>query len=227
VRTDLPASTVTLVFTDIEGSTKLLHDLGAEAYSDALAEHRRLLREAFGRHGGVEIDTQGDAFFYAFPDPREAVTAAEEGREALRPGAIHVRVGVHTDTPHLGPEGYVGQDVHLGARIGAAGHGGQVLLSEATSAAAGLADDVLHDLGEHRLKDFGQPVRILQLGEAFGRHGGVEIDTQGDAFFYAFPDPREAVPSASRLSRRSRTRTCRGRRARSWGGSGRPRRSSG
>jgi predicted ATPase/class 3 adenylate cyclase len=164
VRSDLPSGTVTLLFTDIEGSTKLLHELGAEAYADALAEHRRLLRGAFGRHGGIEIDTQGDAFFYAFADAREAVTAAEEGREALRPGAIHVRVGIHTGEPHVGPEGYVGQDVHLGARIGAAGHGGQVLLSEPTRAAAGLDEDALLDLGEHRLKDFDQAIRILQLG---------------------------------------------------------------
>jgi predicted ATPase/class 3 adenylate cyclase len=164
VRTDLPTGTVTLVFTDIEGSTKLLHELRAAAYADALTEHRRLLREAYGRHGGVEVDTQGDAFFYAFPDVGEAVAAAEEGREALRPGPIHVRVGIHTGEPHLGPEGYVGQDVHLGARIGAAGYGGQVLVSDTTRAAADLADDVFHDLGEHRLKDFDQPVRILQLG---------------------------------------------------------------
>jgi predicted ATPase/class 3 adenylate cyclase len=161
---DLPSGTVTLVFTDIEGSTRLLHELGQEAYAEALAEHRRLLRDAYGRHGGVEVDTQGDAFFYAFPDAREAVAAAEEGREALRPGAIHVRVGIHTGEPHLGPEGYVGHDVHLGARIGAAGHGGQVLISETTREAAGLADDALHDLGEHRLKDFERPVPILQLG---------------------------------------------------------------
>jgi predicted ATPase/class 3 adenylate cyclase len=164
VRTDLPAGTVTLLFTDIEGSTKLLHELGPEGYANALAEHRRLLREAFGRHGGVEIDTQGDAFFFAFEDAREAVTAAEEGREALRLGAIHVRVGIHTGEPHLGPEGYVGHDVHLGARIGAAGHGGQVLLSEATRAAAALAEDALLDLGEHRLKDFERPIPIHQLG---------------------------------------------------------------
>jgi predicted ATPase/class 3 adenylate cyclase len=164
VRADLPAGTVTLVFTDIEGSTKLLHELGAESYADALAEHRRLLREAFARHGGVEVDTQGDAFFYAFADAREATVAAEEGREALRPGPIHVRVGLHTGTPHLGPEGYVGHDVHLGARIGAAGHGGQVLLSEETRRSAGLEDDAFLNLGEHRLKDLERPVLIFQLG---------------------------------------------------------------
>jgi predicted ATPase/class 3 adenylate cyclase len=164
VRADLPSGIVTLVFTDIEGSTKLLHELGAESYADALAEHRRLLRDAFSRHGGVEVDTQGDAFFYAFADAREAVAAAEEGRESLRPGPIHVRVGIHTGAPHLGPEGYVGHDVHLGARIGAAGHGGQVLLSGETCRSAGLDEDRLLDLGEHRLKDFARAVRILQLG---------------------------------------------------------------
>jgi predicted ATPase/class 3 adenylate cyclase len=164
VRTDLPAGTVTLVFTDIEGSTRLLHELGSEAYTDALTEHRRSLREAFDRHGGIEVDTQGDAFFCAFPDAREAVAAAGEGREALRAGRIQVRVGIHTGTPHLGPEGYVGHDVHLGARVGSAGHGGQVLLSEATRAAAGLEYDALQDLGEHRLKDFDRPISIYQLG---------------------------------------------------------------
>ncbi|HZB02323.1 MAG TPA: tetratricopeptide repeat protein [Actinomycetota bacterium] len=164
MRDDLPTGTVTLVFTDIEGSTRLLHELGPEAYAEALAEHRRLLREVYRRHGGVEVDTQGDAFFYAFPDAREAVAAADEGREALRPGPIHVRVGMHTGTPHLGPEGYVGHDVHLGARIGAAGHGGQVLVSQAVRAAAALAEEALLDLGEHRLKDFDRPVPIFQLG---------------------------------------------------------------
>jgi predicted ATPase/class 3 adenylate cyclase len=161
--TGLPTGTVTLVFTDIEGSTKLLHELGAERFADALAEHRRLLRDAYGRHGGIEVDTQGDAFFFAFPDAREALAAAGEGREALRPGRIHVRVGVHTGSPHLGSEGYVGEDVHLGARVGAAGHGGQVLLTDATRLAAGLEDGLL-DLGEHRLKDFERPVVLFQLG---------------------------------------------------------------
>jgi predicted ATPase/class 3 adenylate cyclase len=163
MRNDLPVGTVTLVFTDIEGSTKLLHKLGAEAYAEALAEHRRRLRDAFVRHGGVEIDTQGDAFFFAFPDAREAIVAADEGREALQPGPIHVRVGIHTGMPHVGPEGYVGEDVHLGARIGAAGHGGQVLLSEATRISADLEEGLV-DLGEHRLKDFERPIPISQLG---------------------------------------------------------------
>jgi len=161
VRRDLPSGTVTFLFTDIEGSTQLLHQLGAEAYAQALGEHRRVLREAFARHGGVEVDTQGDAFFYAFPTASGAVEAAREGRAALLSGPIRVRIGIHTGTPHLTAEGYIGPEVHKGARIAAAAHGGQVLLSKATR-------ELVHvdatDLGEHRLKDFGEPVWIFQLG---------------------------------------------------------------
>jgi len=152
---------VTFLFTDIAGSTRLLHQLGPEGYAEALAEHRRLLRTAFARHGGVEVDTQGDAFFVAFPSADGAVSAAEDLQRALASGPIEVRVGVHTGTPHLTDEGYVGEDVHKGARIGAAGHGGQVLLSRETRA---LVDVEMTDLGEHRLKDFAEPVWIFQLG---------------------------------------------------------------
>src|SRR5918995_769547 len=162
VRTDLPAGIVTFLFTDIEGSTKLLHGLGPDDYAQVLAEHRRILREAFRAHGGVEVDTQGDAFFYAFPSATGALDAAREGQEALVSGPIRVRIGMHTGTPHLTDEGYVGQDVHKGARIGASGHGGQVLLSKETRELAAV--DV-KDLGEHRLKDFDEPVWIFQLGE--------------------------------------------------------------
>jgi predicted ATPase/class 3 adenylate cyclase len=161
-RHDLPSGTVTFLFTDIEGSTKLLHKLGAEPYAEALAEHRHILREAFDRHGGVEVDTQGDAFFYAFPTAPGALEAVREGQDALASGPIHVRVGIHTGTPHLTDEGYVGEDVHKGARIGAAGHGGQVLISQETRA---LIDVEVTDLGEHRLKDFDAPVSIFQLGK--------------------------------------------------------------
>jgi hypothetical protein len=161
VRRELPSGIVTLLLTDIEGSTRLLNELGAEAYDEALAEHRRMLREAFGRRGGVEVDTQGDAFFYAFPSAPEALAAAGEGQEALSVGPIHVRMGLHTGSPQVGREGYVGEDVHLAARIAAAGHGGQVLVSQATRT---LVDCQLADLGEHRLKDFSQPVWIFQLG---------------------------------------------------------------
>ena len=162
MRSDLPAGTVTFLFTDIEGSTRLLHQLGAGAYADALAEHRRILREAFSAHGGVEVDTQGDAFFVAFPTAPGALRAAVAAAEGLAPGPIQVRMAIHTGTPHLGPEGYVGVDVHRGARIGASGHGGQVLVSAATAALIG--SDGLRDLGPHRLKDLSAPEHIYQLG---------------------------------------------------------------
>src|SRR5881409_1687204 len=161
VRPDLPSGTVTFLFTDVEGSTRLLHELGAEGYSAALLEHRQILRETFARHGGVEVDTQGDAFFVAFPTGPEAVDAAREAQEALRPGPIDVRMGIHTGSPHLSEEGYVGQDVHKGARIAAVGHGDQVLLSKETR---DLTDVDATDLGEHRLKDFAEAVSIFQLG---------------------------------------------------------------
>ncbi|MGH2747396.1 MAG: ATP-binding protein, partial [Actinomycetota bacterium] len=159
---DLPTGRVTLLFTDVEGSTKLLHDLGPDEYAAALAEHRRALREAFTRHGGVEVDSQGDAFFFAFPDTVGAVEAARDGQEALAPGPVRVRIGIHTGTPHVTDEGYIGPDVHKGARIAASGHGGQVLLSKETR---DLCNTDAIDLGEHRLKDFDEPVWIFQLGD--------------------------------------------------------------
>jgi len=163
VKRDLPSGTVTFLFTDVEGSTKLLHDLGAEAYADALADHRRILRQAFTTHGGIEVDTQGDAFFVAFPTAPGALAAAEQARDALASGPIRVRIGIHTGTPPLTDEGYVGADVHRAARIAAAGHGGQVLVSAATASLVG--GDGLRDLGEHRLKDLSAPERIFQLGD--------------------------------------------------------------
>jgi predicted ATPase/class 3 adenylate cyclase len=161
VRGDLPSGTVTFLFTDVEGSTRLLHELGAEGYAEALAEHRRLIREACARHGGVEVDTQGDAFFLAFPTAPGALTAAGEMTEALSPGPIQVRVGLHTGTPVLTQEGYVGGDVHRAARIAASGHGGQVLVSAST---AQLVELDLIDLGDHRFKDLSAPERVFQLG---------------------------------------------------------------
>src|SRR3954463_16280357 len=158
----LPSATVTFVFTDVEGSTRLLHELGAERYAEALGEHRRVLRASFAAEGGVEVDTQGDAFFYAFADARAAAAAASAANTALEPGPIRIRMGLHTGEALLTGEGYVGEDVHLGARIAAAGHGGQVLVSAATRT---LLDGGVTDLGEHRLKDFAEPVAIFQLGE--------------------------------------------------------------
>ena len=157
---ELPRGTVTFLFTDIEGSTRLLHDLGAETYGSRLAAHRRVLREAFERHGGVEVDTQGDAFLVAFPTARGALEAAQEAQAVLE---LPVRMGVHTGTPLLTDEGYVGTDVHRAARIAAAGHGRQVLVSVVTAA---LVDrEGLSDLGEHRFKDLGAAERIYQLGD--------------------------------------------------------------
>jgi predicted ATPase len=157
----LPSGTVTFLFTDIEGSTKLLHQLGPEEYAQALLEHRQILRDAIARHGGVEVDTQGDAFFVAFPTAPGAVEAAREAQETLAAGPIRVRMGLHTGEPHLIDEGYVGEVVHIGARIASAGHGGQVLLSKETR---DLIDASVTDLGEHRLKDFAGAVPIFQLG---------------------------------------------------------------
>ncbi|HEY7690943.1 MAG TPA: tetratricopeptide repeat protein [Gaiellaceae bacterium] len=158
---ELPSGTVTLLFTDIEGSTRLLHELGG-GYAEALVEHRRVLREAFAAHGGVEVDTQGDAFFVAFADAPSAAAAAADAQEALASGPVRVRMGLHTGSPGRIEEGYVGEDVHLGARIAAAGHGGQIVL---TSATADAVDLPLADLGEHRVKDFAEPVWLFQLGD--------------------------------------------------------------
>jgi WD40 repeat protein/class 3 adenylate cyclase/energy-coupling factor transporter ATP-binding protein EcfA2 len=167
----LPAGRVTFLFTDIEGSTRLLHALG-DRYAEALTDHRRLLRAAFARHGGVEVDTQGDSFFVAFSEPGEALAAAEEGQRALAtyawPGdtTVRVRMGVHTGEPLVADGHYVGLDVHRGARIAAAAHGGQVIVSERTSELVSgrrAPAEPLRDLGMHRLKDLPEPERLFQL----------------------------------------------------------------
>jgi predicted ATPase len=154
---------VTLLFTDIEGSTRLLHELGPARYADALAAHRQIVREAAAARDGVEVDTQGDAFFIAFPTPQGAAEAARAAREGLEAGAIRVRMGLHTGTPTLTAEGYVGEDVHRGARIAALAHGDQILVSPTTAAL--LDEQPLRDLGRHRLKDFDGAVRLYQLGD--------------------------------------------------------------
>src|SRR6185437_12270162 len=132
-------------------STRLLHELG-ERYADVLAEHRRVLRDAFSRNGGVEVDTQGDAFFVAFARAGDALAAAADAQAGLDGGPVSVRIGVHTGEPVVTEEGYVGVDVHRAARIMGAGHGGQVLVSE-TTARLLESSESLRDLGEHRLKD--------------------------------------------------------------------------
>ncbi|HSC90667.1 MAG TPA: adenylate/guanylate cyclase domain-containing protein [Gaiellaceae bacterium] len=167
MRADLPSGTVTFLVTDVEGSTKLLHELGAERYAHALAEHRRVVRNVYGAHEGVEVDTQGDAFFVAFPTASAALATAAEITRQLETRPLRVRIGVHTGTPLVTGEGYVGEDVHLAARISAAGHGGQVLVSAATAALAppGPAVSSLVALGEHRLKDIDGTVPLFQLGD--------------------------------------------------------------
>jgi predicted ATPase/class 3 adenylate cyclase len=163
---DQPTGTITLLFTDIEGSTRLLERLGRERYAHALELHRRLLREAFARHGGYEVDTEGDAFFVAFGTAQDAVAAAAEGQLALagaawpEESAIRVRMGIHTGEPLAVPPKYVGLDVHRAARVMSAAHGGQVLLTQSTR---DLVDVGLRDLGEHRLKDLSQRQRLYQL----------------------------------------------------------------
>ena len=158
----LPGGTVTFVFTDIEGSTQLLQELGDESYGRVSGDHRRLVRETFGARGGTEIDTQGDAFFFSFPRARDAVAAAVDAQRALDAHEwpdgkeVRVRMGVHTGEPHVGEEGYLGLDVVRAARISAAGHGGQILISETTRALLGnqLPEGVaVHDLGQQHLKD--------------------------------------------------------------------------
>jgi predicted ATPase len=157
-----PTGVVTLLFTDIEGSTDLLSELGPERYRAELAEHRRVVREACARHGGYEVDYAGDAFFVSFGEAGQAVAAAREAQRALAGGPIRVRMGLHTGSPLLDPPKYVGMDVHLAARIMSAGHGGQVLLSKATRDYVETSE--WRDLGDHRLKDFDDPVWIFQLG---------------------------------------------------------------
>lgn len=172
MRTDLPSGTVTLLLTDIQGSTRLLQRLGADGYAAALGTHRDLLRTAFARHDGAEVDTQGDAFFVAFPTALGAVCAAIDCQRALAShpwpadAPMAVRMGLHTGEPTRTDEGYVGIAVNTAARIASAGHGGQILMSAATAA---LVRDELEregitqrDLGMHRLKDLEGTHQIYQ-----------------------------------------------------------------
>ena len=167
----LPSGTVTFVFSDIEGSTALLKRLG-EGYADLIGEHRRIVRETFGGQGGVEIDMQGDSFFFAFARARDAVTAAVDVQRAHAAHewaggeTVRVRMGLHTGEPAVGAEGYLGIDVIRAARLASTGRGGSVLLSETTRALLGssLPDGVsVHALGERRLKDIDEPERIYEL----------------------------------------------------------------
>jgi predicted ATPase/class 3 adenylate cyclase len=162
---DLPAGTVTLLFTDIEGSTQLLERVGATSYAALLRDHNRAIRSAIQGQRGVEVDTAGDGFFVVFPTAGAAVTAAAAAQHELA-GKLRVRMGLHSGAILVTDEGYAGAAVHRAARIAAAAHGGQILVS---SAAAELAADELpcgtslRDLGEHRLRDLSRPQHLLQL----------------------------------------------------------------
>jgi class 3 adenylate cyclase len=193
-----PNGTVTFMFTDIEGSTGLLKQLGRERYGELLTEQQRLLREVFAAHRGEEIDTQGDSFFVAFHSARDAVSAAVAAERALEAhswpdGAeVRVRIGIHTGEAAAAGERYVGLSVHRAARIGAAAHGGQVLLSSSTREL--VEDDLppgvyLRDLGPFRLKDIDQPLRLYQVV-------AVGLDER-------FPPPRTLDTGRLPLRRRS------------------------
>ena len=169
---DLPSGAVTFLFTDIEGSTRLVRQL-RDRYGEVLTEHQRLLREAFSKHSGHEIDTQGDAFFYAFASAYEAVQAATEGQQALsghawpEHTAVRVRIGIHSARATPVDGRYTGLAVHRASRICSAGHGGQVLVSQATQSLLEDEEEELAaslvDLGEHQLKDIERPVRLYQV----------------------------------------------------------------
>jgi class 3 adenylate cyclase len=167
----LPTGTVTFVFSDVEGSTELLKRLG-ERYAELISDHRSIVRATFGVRGGVEIDAQGDAFFFAFARARDAAAAAVDAQRAHAEHSwpegeqVRVRMGLHTGEPAVGEEGYLGLDVVRTARICTAGKGGQVLVSEATRALLGpsLPEGVsVHPMGERRLKDLDDPERVYEL----------------------------------------------------------------
>ena len=169
-RGELPAGTVTMLFSDMEGSTRLLARLG-DGYGDLLSAQRGLQREAFGRHNGTELGTEGDSFFVVFGSAADAVAACAEAQRSLAgrdwPGGAvpRIRMGLHTGEPTRHDDGYIGMDVHRAARIAAAAHGGQVVMSDATwqLAAAKLPGTRAADLGWHRLKDIAEPEHLHQL----------------------------------------------------------------
>jgi predicted ATPase/class 3 adenylate cyclase len=172
LKTPLPTGVVTFLFTDIEGSTRLVQSVGEARYRELLGEHCRIIRRAIADHGGAEVSTEGDSFFAVFPNASDGVAATVAAQRDLAaepwPEGVQVRVrmGLHTGEATLGGDNYLGLDVHRAARVAAAGHGGQVLLSDATRALvqAKLPPGVgLRDLGAHRLKDLATPEHLYQL----------------------------------------------------------------
>ena len=202
---ELPSGTVTLVFTDIEGSTRLLTSLGVR-YEAVLADHRRLLRDAFSSHGGIEVDTQGDALFYAFAKAHDAVTAAVEAQQALSshdfcPGVeLRVRMGIHSGEPTVTEEGYVGPDVHVAARICAAAWGAQIVVSSASAGllSSGPKDVTLRSLGHHSLKDIDERVELFQVVAPGLTEDFPALRTKGTHPTNLPPRPKPAVQRLSR-----------------------------
>jgi class 3 adenylate cyclase len=194
---ELPRGTVTFVFTDIEGSTELLKQLG-ERYRELLSEHRRIVREAIAAESGIEIDTQGDAFFFVFPLARDAVAAAVEVQRAHATGdwpdrvVVRVRIGLHTGEPSFHDEGYLGLDVVRAARICTVGRGGQILLSETTRALIGstLPEGVsVFPLGERHLRGLDEPERVYELEIE-------DLETPGPGDVTVVPATTEDAPAA-------------------------------
>jgi class 3 adenylate cyclase len=203
----LPTGTVTFLFTDIEGSTQLLHQLGVE-YASVLNDQKHLLRAAFAAHAGVEVDNQGDSFFYAFANAPDAVAAAVDAQRALQAHTwtqnvrVGVRMGLHTGAPIVSNERYIGVDVHRAARVGSACHGGQIILTQETFDAAqhALPNGVsIRDLGAIRLKDLKRPEHVFQavalgLAADFPPLKGLEsLDAQLDAVVKALGENRLVI----------------------------------
>jgi class 3 adenylate cyclase len=198
----LPSGTVTFVFTDIEDSTELLKRLGDD-YRDVLTAHRRIIRDTFGAGDGIEMDTQGDAFFFVFPRARDAVAATVEAQRAHAaatwPGGedVRVRMGLHTGEPAIHEEGYVGLDVVRAARICTVGRGGQILLSETTRAllGSGLPDGVsVFPLGQHHLRGIDEPERVFEVAIE-GLEPGAAPQAAEPSETVAAPEPSPPPPA--------------------------------
>jgi class 3 adenylate cyclase len=201
---ELPAGTVTFVFTDIEDSTELLKRLGDD-YPEVLTGHRRIVRDSFAARDGVEMDTQGDAFFFVFARARDALAAAVDAQRAHAAAewpagvAVRVRIGVHTGEPAIHEEGYVGLDVVRAARICTVGRGGQILLSETTRALVGsrLPDGVtVFPLGQRHLRGMDEPERVYEVAI-----DGVELEESEPPVQAASPTPTPAGSPSDQLER--------------------------
>jgi class 3 adenylate cyclase len=205
---ELPSGTVTFAFTDVEDSTELLKRLG-DGYADVLTAHRKIIRETFSVRDGIEIDTQGDAFFFVFPRARDAIEAAVDAQRAHASArwphevTVRVRMGLHTGEPAVHEEGYVGLDVVRAARICTEGRGGQILLSETTRAllGSGLPDGVsVYPVGQRHLRGIDEPERVFEVAIE-----GIEVDEpelalMGEAEAPAVPAPPDPPASPTPMS---------------------------